>query len=98
MFDFDSSGTCWRAVEPWGVLRLSTAYFHAWLAGYRSVRQFGSADEAAVATFAVVADLRVVAWQLGVAASSRGVPLLSPWDLPAVVDGWLDREATRLPG
>ena len=23
VFDFDSAGTCWRAVEPWGVLRFS---------------------------------------------------------------------------
>jgi Ser/Thr protein kinase RdoA (MazF antagonist) len=96
VFDFDSSGTCWRAVEPWGVLRLSRSYFEAWLAGYRTVRHFGTADEQAVATFGIVGDLRVVAWQLGVAASSRGEPLLGARDLPLIVDGWLDWEADQL--
>jgi Ser/Thr protein kinase RdoA (MazF antagonist) len=28
VFDFDSAGTCWRAVEPWAVLR-STRQLHA---------------------------------------------------------------------
>ena len=41
VFDFDSAGACWRAVEPYGVLRFSEPYFRAWLAGYRSVRPFG---------------------------------------------------------
>jgi Ser/Thr protein kinase RdoA (MazF antagonist) len=96
VFDFDSAGMCWRAVEPWGVLKLSATYFHAWLAGYRTVRPFGAVDEQAVAAFAIVADFRVVAWKLGVAASSRGVPLLGVADLPAIVDGWLDWEAAHL--
>lgn len=76
VFDFDSTGTCSRAVEPWGVLRSPAAYFQAWLAGYRAARSFGAADEAAVAAFGIVGDLRVVAWKLGVAESSRGAPLL----------------------
>ena len=96
VFDFDSAGTCWRAVEPWGVLRFSADYFQAWLAGYRTVRPFGRADEAAVAAFGIVGDLRVVAWKLGVATSSRGTPLLAVRDLPAIVDGWLDWEAVQL--
>jgi Ser/Thr protein kinase RdoA (MazF antagonist) len=96
VFDFDSAGTCWRAVEPWGVLRFSSTFFRAWIAGYREVRPFGAADEAAVAAFGIVADLRVVAWKLGVAASSRGAPSLGVRDLPAVVDGWLDWEAAHL--
>jgi Ser/Thr protein kinase RdoA (MazF antagonist) len=29
VFDFDSAGTSWRAVEPWGVLRSSATYFQA---------------------------------------------------------------------
>jgi Ser/Thr protein kinase RdoA (MazF antagonist) len=93
VFDFDSAGACWRAVEPYGVLRFSESYFQAWLAGYRSVRPFALADEMAVAVFGVVADLRVVAWKLGVAASSRGDPMLTAQDLPGIVDGWLDWEA-----
>jgi Ser/Thr protein kinase RdoA (MazF antagonist) len=97
VFDFDSSGTCWRAVEPWGVMRLSSSYFEAWLAGYRTVRPFSTADEQAVATFGIVGDLRVVAWKLGVAASSRGKPLLGASDLAAIVDGWLNWEAAQLP-
>ena len=98
VFDFDSAGACWRAVEPYGVLRYSESYFRAWLAGYRSVRPFGIADETAVAVFGIVADLRVVAWKLGVAASSRGDPLLTAQDLPSIVDGWLDWEAAHLVG
>jgi Ser/Thr protein kinase RdoA (MazF antagonist) len=96
VFDFDSAGTCWRAVEPWGVLRFSATYFQAWLAGYRTALPFGKPDEAAVAAFGILGDLRVVAWKLGVAASSRGSPLLTVPDLPAVVDGWLDWEAVHL--
>ena len=96
VFDFDSAGPCWRAAEPYGVLRYSVDSFHDWLAGYRSVRRFGPADEAAVRVFGVVGDLRVVAWKLGVAESSRGAPLLDVAGLPAVVDGWLDWEATQL--
>jgi Ser/Thr protein kinase RdoA (MazF antagonist) len=95
VFDFDSAGICWRAAEPWGVLRFSSRYFQAWLAGYRQIRPFSTADEAAVAAFGIIADLRVVAWKLGVAASSRGDPLLHGSDLPAVVDGWLDWEAAH---
>ena len=95
VFDFDSAGMCWRAVEPHGVLEHSRSSFDAWLAGYRSVREFAAADEDAVSAFAVIADLRVVAWKLGVAASSRGEPLLSSADLPAVVDQWLEWDQTR---
>jgi Ser/Thr protein kinase RdoA (MazF antagonist) len=96
VFDFDSARTCWRAVEPWGVLRSSAAYLQAWLAGYRTARPFSAADEAAVAAFGIVGDLRVVAWKLGVAVSSRGAPLLGVPDLPAIVDGWLDWEAAHV--
>jgi Ser/Thr protein kinase RdoA (MazF antagonist) len=96
VFDFDSAGPSWRAVEPWGVLRYSTDAFRSWLAAYRGVRTFSPADEAAVAVFGIVGDLRAVAWQLGVAVSSRGTPLLDAAALPAIVDGWLDWEATHL--
>lgn len=96
VFDLDSAGPCWRSVEPSGVLRFSATYFQPWLAGYRTVRPLSTPDEAAVAVFGIVADLRVVAWKLGVATSSRGAPLLRVRDLPAVVDGWLDWEAAHL--
>jgi Ser/Thr protein kinase RdoA (MazF antagonist) len=96
VFDFDSAGTCWRAMEPFGVLRFSASYFQDWLVGYRTVRPFSPADEAAVAVFGIVGDLRGVSWKLGLATSSRGAPLLSVRDLPAVVDGWLTWEATHL--
>ena len=96
VFDFDSAGPSWRAVEPYGVLRYSANAFGSWLFGYRGVRPFSPADEAAVAVFGIVGDLRAVAWQLGVAVSSRGTPLLEAAALPAVVDGWLDWEATHL--
>lgn len=96
VFDFDSAGTCWRAMEPYGVLRFSHHYFEAWLTGYRSVRAFARADEEAVSAFAIIGDLRNVTWKLGLAESSRGTPLLTVEGLPAVVDGWLEWEAAHL--
>lgn len=92
VFDFDSAGACWRSIEPHGVLRSSKEYFEAWLDGYRSVRPFNRHDEKAVAAFSIIGDLRVVAWKLGVARSSRGKPILGIADLPGVVDTWLDWE------
>jgi Ser/Thr protein kinase RdoA (MazF antagonist) len=96
VFDFDSAGACWRAIEPHGVLRFSKEYFEAWLDGYRSVRPFSRHDEQAVAAFSIIGDLRVVAWKLGVARSSRGKPLLGIADLPGVVDAWLDWESKNI--
>lgn len=96
-FDFDSAGECWRAFEPYGVLLFSADYFRDWLEGYRSVRRFSKIDEAAVATFAIVGDLRVVAWKLGASDWSPSPPLLSLSELPGVVDGWLALE-TSPPG
>lgn len=92
VFDFDSAGACWRAVEPHGVLRASKEYFEAWLDGYRSIRPFSPDDENAVAAFCIIGNLRNVAWGLGLARSSRGKPLLEASDLPDVVDAWLDWE------
>ncbi len=92
VFDFDSAGACWRSIEPHGVLRFSQEYFEAWLHGYRSVQPFNRYDEKAVAAFSIIGDLRVVAWKLGVARSSRGKPLLGIADLPGVVDTWLEWE------
>jgi Ser/Thr protein kinase RdoA (MazF antagonist) len=92
VFDFDSAAVCWRAIEPYGVLSLSNEFFAEWLEAYRAVRPFERADELAVPAFTVIGDLRAVAWKLGVAESSRGRPLLSAADLPAVVDRWLELE------
>ena len=97
VIDFDSAGPSWRAIEPSGVLRYSAEAFRFWLEGYRSFRAFGEADEAAVAVFGIVADLRVVVWQLGLAVSSHA-PLLHADDLPAVVDDWLAWERDHLAG
>jgi Ser/Thr protein kinase RdoA (MazF antagonist) len=94
VFDCDSAGVCWRSLEPHGILRVSREYFEAWLKGYRSVRPFSRDDEKAVAAFGIIGDLRVVAWNLGVARSSRGKPLLGIADLPSVVDAWLEWEAS----
>ncbi|HSX17567.1 MAG TPA: phosphotransferase [Patescibacteria group bacterium] len=96
VFDFDSAGTCWRALEPYGVLRFSEDYFKNWLEGYRSVRTFSQENEQAVAAFGIIGDLRVVAWKLGVARSSRGEPLLTVAELPGVVDEWLAWERNML--
>lgn len=96
VFDFDSSAASWRAIEPHKVLRLSQEYFAAWLNGYRSVRSFKQGDEDAVASFGIIGDLRVVAWDLGVATSSRGTPKIGIPELTAIADGWLDWESKKV--
>lgn len=96
VFDLDSAGESWRAIEPWGVKKFSEDYFQAWLEGYRSVREFSEDDEKAVAAFGVVGDIRNVVWKLGYARSSRGKPLLQTADLPKVVDEWFRWERERL--
>jgi Ser/Thr protein kinase RdoA (MazF antagonist) len=96
VFDFDSSGKCWRAIEPHGVMKFSRGYFSAWLEGYRAFRSFSQDDERAVAAFGIIGDLRVVAWKLGVARSSRGKPVLTVDDIPGVVDDWLHWEANNI--
>ena len=96
VFDFDSAGTCWRALEPHKVLRLSKEYFQAWLEGYRSVRPFKKLDEEAVVAFGIIGDLRVVAWDLGVATSSRGTPKIGVPELTKIADGWLDWERKNI--
>ena len=98
VFDFDSAGACWRAIEPHALLRSSKEHFEAWLEGYRSVRPFHQHDEKAVAAFSIIGNLRGVAWELGVAISSRGKPLLTTADLPGVVNRWLDWEQTHMNG
>ena len=96
VFDLDSAGESWRAVEPSGVLRFSEDYFKAWLEGYRSIREFNPADERAVAAFGIISDFRNVVWKLGLAKSSRGKPLLQTEELPQVVDGWLEWERDKI--
>lgn len=96
VFDLDSAGESWRAVEPWGVLRAAEDRFRAWLEGYRSVREFSEDDEKAVAAFAIVEDIRNVVWKLGYAKSSRGEPLMQTNELPQVVDEWLEWERNKI--
>jgi len=96
VFDFDSSGWSWRAIEAWGVLRFSDEYFHDWLQGYRTVRPFSAHDESAVAAFGIVGDIRNIVWKLGEARSSRGKPQLTAADLPTIVDGWLAWEQEKI--
>ncbi len=98
VFDLDSAGESWLAIEPWGVRRFSEDYFQAWLHGYRSIRQFSETEERAVAAFGIVGDIRNVVWNLGFARSSRGKPLLQAEDLPKVVDGWLGWERDKISG
>ncbi len=95
VFDLDSAGESWRAVEPWGVLRASEDRFRAWLEGYRTIREFGQDDERAVAAFGIVEDIRNVVWKLGFAKSSRGKPLMQTTDLPKVVDEWIEWELEK---
>lgn len=96
VFDFNSSGESWRAIEPYRILKLSDDYFQAWLEGYRSVRPFSEADEKAVAAFGILGDIRSIVWDLGLAISSRGEPLLQPSDLPKIIDGWLEWERDKI--
>ncbi len=96
VFDFDSAGACWRAIEPHYVLRSSKEFFEAWMHGYRSVRPFNRHNKQAVAAFCIIGNLQVVAWDLGVARSSRGKPVLGIADLPSVVDTWLDWERENI--
>ncbi|HSW99466.1 MAG TPA: phosphotransferase [Patescibacteria group bacterium] len=96
VFDLDSSGESWRAIEPWGIKKLSEDYFQAWLEGYRSVRGFSGNDEKAAAAFGIVGDIRSVVWKLGFARSSRGKPLLQTEELPQVVDAWLEWEKDKI--
>jgi Ser/Thr protein kinase RdoA (MazF antagonist) len=98
VFDFDSAGTCWRALEPHGVLKALKDFFQAWLKGYRAVRSFSEDDERAVSAFVIVGAFRVVAWNLGVAKSSRGVPKLTAADMPKIVDEWLKWEESNTAG
>ena len=81
--------TVWR-------LEIFKTSFEAWLDGYRRVRPFTRHDEQAVAAFSIIGDVRVVAWKLGVARSSRGKLLLGISDLPGVVDTWLDWERENM--
>jgi len=96
VFDFNSSGESWRAIEPYRILKLSDDYFKAWLEGYRSIRPFSKADEKAVAAFGIIGDIRSVVWDLGLAISSRGEPLLRASDLPRIIDDWLKWERDRI--
>lgn len=96
VFDFNSSGESWRAIEPYRILKLSDEYFKAWLEGYRSIRPFSEADEKAVAAFGVIGDIRSAVWDLGLATSSRGKPLLYASDLPKIVGGWLEWEREKI--
>ena len=96
VFDFNSSGESWRAIEPYRILKLSDDYFQAWLEGYRSIRPFSEADEKAVAVFGIVGDIRSIVWDLGLATSSRGEPLLQVNDLPKIVDNWLKWEQEKI--
>lgn len=96
VFDFNSSGESWRAIEPYRILKLSDEYFKAWLEGYRSIRPFSEADEKAVAVFGIVGDIRSIVWDLGLATSSRGEPLIQANDLPKIIDNWLKWEQEKI--
>jgi len=96
IFDFDSAGESWRALEPYGVLKFSEDYFRDWLEGYRSIRPFSQDDEKAVAVFGIIGDIRNVVWKLGFARSSHGKSLLQTADLPKVVDKWLEWEKDKV--
>ncbi|MBA3723496.1 MAG: phosphotransferase [Candidatus Levybacteria bacterium] len=97
VFDFDSAGESFRAIEPYGVLKFSEKYFKSWLEGYRSIRTFSMENEKAVYAFVIIGELRNVVWKLGLARSSRGKPLIDTSYLPGIVDEWLAWEHTHLP-
>jgi len=82
VFDFDSAGTCWRAVEPWGVVRFPRPTSRR---GWPGTEQFAlsAADETAVATFG---SWLILGWWPGSSdwpnprAANRCSPL---WTFPA---------------
>lgn len=88
VFDFDSAGICWRAIEPYRILEKSEVYFRNWLDGYRSKRNFGLKDELAVNVFIIIGNLRNAVWHLGFAESSKGNPTMNNKDLEILVDNW----------
>lgn len=96
IFDFDSAGKSWRAIEPYGVLLRSRESLNAWLDGYRSIRTFNKANEDAVSAFAIIGEIRNITWELGLANSSRGKPLLTTEELPDVVDSWFKWEEENI--
>jgi len=96
VFDFDSAGKCWRAIEPYGVLMSSREYFGAWLDGYRSIRNFNKDNENSVSAFVIIGEIRNVVWKLGLANSSKGKPLMTSNDLPKVVNEWLSWEEQNI--
>lgn len=94
VFDFDSAGESWRAIEPYRDLEGSKEHFQKWLDGYREIRDFNSFNENAVPTFLIIGNLRNAVWNLGFAESSRGKPTLNAQDLDKMIDQWLKLEST----
>ena len=89
-------GPSWRSVELALASSATRRPASRLVAGYRTVRRASvPADEAAAGVFGIVGELPVIAWQLGVAVSSRGA-LIDATALPAIVDGWLAWEAAHL--
>ena len=95
VFDFDSAGPSWRAVEPYGVLRYSAPGFRS------SLRDAGPYARSAPRTrrrsrcSASSATYERSPGGSALAVSSRGA-LIDAAALPAIVDGWLAWEATHL--
>lgn len=88
VFDFDSAGWSWRAIEPYRVLIESKDYFEAWIDSYRTIRSFSDEDVAAVKAFTVIAKIRDVVWDLGRNPNSREKPQLNSSDLVGIIGDW----------
>ncbi len=90
IFDLDGSTAGFRALEGVGAFEADDSRcWPAWLSGYREVRDFSSADERIVPTFALLAQFQRTAWKLGLTDISVG-RLMAPDELPAVVEEWLE--------
>ncbi|MFN8513176.1 MAG: phosphotransferase [Chloroflexia bacterium] len=75
-YDFDSGGPGWRAADPYGVYQYAVmeqnGLWDAFLAGYTEIRQFGSADLAALPYFVVAQHLWDIGHTLGFSAGRFG--------------------------
>ena len=99
IFDFDSAGPGWRAIEGQGVYssaaQSGSEHWAAWKRGYRSVRTLRPEDEAAVPYFVLAYEIGNVAWKLGLTETSVG-RLVSHTELTATIESWRRWERSHL--
>lgn len=92
VFDLDSAGGTWRAVESQGVYQFAKQteepYWESWLAGYQSVRPMPVKEQQAVPYLVALYGFENLAWKLGLTKSSDGKHVQEE-DVPHIVDDWI---------